>query len=51
MRRIKINTYLKFSQELNMKPYTAEYLANTPELPDEPYKYNLRGVVVHSGTS
>lgn len=34
-----------------MKPYTSEFLAGTPDLPDEPYKYNLRGAVIHSGTS
>jgi hypothetical protein len=33
-----------------MKPYTAQHL-DGQELPDEPYMYNLRGAVIHSGTS
>ena len=51
MRKVKINSYLKFPQELNMKPYTAEFLEGNPDLPEEPYLYKLRGVVIHSGTS
>lgn len=51
MRKIKINSYLKFPLELNMKRYTAEFLGGAQDLPDKDYAYNLRGAVIHSGTS
>lgn len=51
MRKIKINSYLKFPLELNMKRYTSEYLGGGSDIPDQPYAYSLRGAVIHSGTS
>ncbi len=51
MRKIKINSYLKFPTHINMKKYTAEALGGAEDLPDQPYEYSLRGTVIHSGTS
>ncbi len=41
--RIKLNDYYEFSQELDLKPYTHEYLL------DDQCQYQLKGVVVHAG--
>lgn len=51
MRKIKINSYLKFPDLLNMRPYTADYLAGDRTGPDTDFQYSLRGTVIHSGTS
>lgn len=34
-----------------MKRYTADFLGGAEDLPDKDYAYNLRGAVIHSGTS
>jgi ubiquitin carboxyl-terminal hydrolase 9/24 len=51
MKKIKINSYLNFPFEVNMKKYTAEYLSGERDLDEEKYGYSLRGTVIHSGTS
>ena len=51
MRKIKINTYLNFPMQLNMKKYTAEFLGGAQDLQDDQFSYFLRGTVIHSGTS
>jgi ubiquitin C-terminal hydrolase len=51
MRKIKINSYLKFPEMLNMQKYTADYLAGDQGQPEGNFTYALRGTVIHSGTS
>ncbi len=51
MRKIKINSYLKFPEVLNMHKYTAEYLGGDASGVEEDFTYALRGTVIHSGTS
>jgi ubiquitin C-terminal hydrolase len=53
--RWKVKDRFEFPLELDMKPYTVEgCTAATEDLPAHPdayYKYELRGIVVHSGTA
>lgn len=59
MRRNKVNDYCEFPFELDMEPYTQEGLDERSKSKegspkrhrDEYYKYNLRGIVIHSGTA
>lgn len=51
MRKIKINSYLKYPEILNMQKYTADYLAGDHSGNEEDFTYALRGTVIHSGTS
>jgi ubiquitin carboxyl-terminal hydrolase 9/24 len=58
MIKLKVNDYCEFPFELDMKPYTQEYLhskenegAEVKFKSDEYYKYNLRGVIIHTGTA
>jgi hypothetical protein len=51
MKKIKINSYLKFPEVLNMQKYTADYLAGDQSGAQEDFSYSLRGTVIHSGTS
>jgi ubiquitin C-terminal hydrolase len=51
MKKIKINSYLKFPEVLDMQKYTADYLAGDQSGAQEDFSYSLRGTVIHSGTS
>lgn len=52
MRKIKVNDYCSFPEELNMKKYTTEHFKEDPRYqPNEYYDYKLRGVIVHYGSS
>jgi ubiquitin carboxyl-terminal hydrolase 9/24 len=58
MIKLKVNDYCEFPIELDMKPYTQEYLhskenegADVKFKSDDYYKYNLRGVIIHTGTA
>jgi len=57
MAKVKVNDRCEFPTELNMKPYTMEGLNFTDDKPashardDGYYIYNLRGVLVHTGTA
>lgn len=57
MEKIKLNDYCEFPLQLDMKPYTKEYLHSVKEpgeavfRPDDYYNYELKGTVVHHGTS
>ena len=57
MRKVKVNDYVHFPEELNMKPYTKEGLQSDEDMADETekpagyYEYKLKGVLIHSGTS
>jgi ubiquitin carboxyl-terminal hydrolase 9/24 len=58
MVKFKVNDYCEFPFELDMKPYTQEYLqskenenAEVKFKSDDSYKYNLRGVIIHTGTA
>ena len=54
-KKVKLNDYIEFPEFLNIKPWTKEGLASdeieqqTESHPDSYYKYELRGVLVHSG--
>lgn len=62
--KIKLNDFCEFPQELNMHPFTQNYLKKTEkkigskekieefdDLPQDYYQYKLNGVVVHMGTA
>lgn len=58
MRRIKINDHFQFPLEVNMEPYTLEYITDrengkvdVAEKSSQPVMYDLVGVLVHSGTA
>lgn len=67
MKRVKLNDYIEFPNELNMEEYTQEgiekaELAKQQELegvesgierkyPKEYYEYKLRGIIIHMGTA
>ena len=52
MRKVKVNDYVDFPHELDMKPYTKVGIENTEDTrPEGYYDYNLKGVLIHSGTS
>lgn len=48
--RSKINDYFAFPNRINMRPYTVEYLSNSPEGFSEDW-FELVGVLVHAGTA
>lgn len=50
MVKYKLNDYFEFPNELDMYPYTQEYLNETPPQ-KKSIMYNLQGVVIHVGTS
>eukprot|EP00736_Rhodelphis_marinus_P012162 Rmarinus@m.24887 len=57
-KRIKLNSRCSFPLELNMEPYTKEGIArregravDVGDRPPSYYKYELSGVLVHTGTS
>ena len=52
MTKIKINDFCEFPDHIDLSKYTQDYL-NEKELPHPPsyYNFNLRGVVVHKGSS
>lgn len=50
MQRSKINDRFAFPEKIDMRPYTIEYLSNSPEGKDEDI-FELVGVLVHSGTA
>ena len=68
MQKIKVNDYCEFPRELDMEPYTQEYLSYIEKLKvkkkdsnedeviieknitsENYYKYNLNGVIIHTG--
>lgn len=58
MVRVKVNDYYEFPHQLDMKPYTQEFLAAKEKerefvssLPDDYYNFELIGIVVHMGTA
>lgn len=59
MQKLKLNDYYEFPHELDLRPYSKEYLgsleAETPPLedarPESYYRFRLRGVVVHLGSA
>ncbi|CAB3983712.1 Ubiquitin carboxyl-terminal hydrolase 34 [Paramuricea clavata] len=55
MMKEKVNTHFSFPRQLNMAPYTEEYLMGEKKDQDPEkdlnYIYNLIGVVVHTGTA
>jgi ubiquitin carboxyl-terminal hydrolase 9/24 len=57
MEKIKLNDYCEFPLNLDMKPYTKEFLKNDSQpgetvfRDDSYYQYSLKGTVVHHGTS
>ena len=65
LQKFKLNDYYEFPTQLNMKPYTKEFLhkqdlqdkddADRPledrEYADEYYDYHLRGMIIHVGTA
>lgn len=52
MSREKLNDYFEFPFELDMEPYTQEGLETEKEHKSaDYYKYNLRGIVIHTGTA
>jgi ubiquitin C-terminal hydrolase len=60
LHREKVNDVFPFPKELSMRPYTREYLLSTMNggqregvefREDDYYMYELRGVIVHTGTS
>lgn len=58
MRRVKVNDYYEFPHDLDMTKYTQEYLSKkekggefTMKHESDYYKYELCGIVVHSGTA
>ena len=59
MRTVKVNDFVEFPNEIDMKPFTKEGLeaaegeqAEAGEIrPDDYYNYELKGVLIHSGTS
>ncbi|KAJ5336162.1 Protein of unknown function DUF3517 [Penicillium brevicompactum] len=50
MLRSKINDEFRFSDLIDMAPYTVEHLSH-PDQPAEPDMFELVGVLVHSGTA
>lgn len=59
MMRLKVNDFFEFPHELNMEPYTQEGLLKKEHpnkkaevnYPEDYYKFNLRGIIVHAGTA
>jgi hypothetical protein len=59
MRTVKVNDFVEFPNEIDMKPFTKEGLeaaegeqAEAGEIrPDDYYNYELKGVLIHEGTS
>lgn len=47
-----MNDYCEFPLNLDMKPYTKEFLSEKQEFrPNSYYEYTLKGTVIHHGTS
>ncbi|KAJ3092507.1 hypothetical protein HK102_006495 [Quaeritorhiza haematococci] len=60
MKRVKINDYFEFPSEVNMEPYTLDYLSRKESGPGDTIEmqieaqealYELVGILVHSGTA
>lgn len=51
MVRHKINDYFEFPMELNLKPWTKDGVENVNDKPNSYYQYELKGVLVHSGSA
>ena len=46
---VKINNYISFEKTLNIKNYTVNN--KNSELPPEYFDYDLKGIIIHSGTA
>ena len=58
MKKIKLNDYCEFPIEINLEPFTEEGLLKKDNAislseahPLDYYNYNLKGVIIHSGTA
>lgn len=48
-RRTKLNNFVEFPFELDMKKYTKDFLSGNVQSPDSYYNFSLRGIIVHEG--
>lgn len=51
LQKTKLNNYVEFPERLDMTDYTEEFLNNKKMNDISYYKYRLRGVIIHMGTS
>ena len=50
-KKIKVNDYLEFPEQLDMTEFTKEFILNKRLKKESYYNYRLKGVIVHMGTS